>query len=389
MSKADLIESLQTHRVELEIQHEDLSRTHEILVSAYEQYTELYHTAPIGFFTLAQQAVVLAVNQTGADLLAAGVDGLIGRKFTQYIAPESQDIFYFHLNQARTAETRQSCELQLVRSDGVYRFAQLESRTAKTGSNADSQIQMAVIDITTRKEAELEQQQLLAELADRNEQLQTLGARLVNVQETERHNLARELHDRVGQNLTALSFYLDRLQSELADDDPATARQRTQLQEAMDLVEKTSELTRDVMAELRPAGLDEYGLVRALTGYTTRFSRRTELPVDLQGDLLDLRLPAAVESALFRIAQEALTNIAKHAQAGQVTIRIEIDEQIVRLMIADDGVGFEPDQALAATQPDHWGLGTMTERAEFVGGRCRIESAPGRGTRIIVEVPYP
>jgi len=137
-----------------------------------------------------------------------------------------------------------------------------------------------------------------------------------------------------------------------------------------------------MMGELRPAVLDDYGLLAALHWYGQRFSQRTGLAVAVQGEELAPRLPSATETALFRIAQEALTNAAKHAQASQVTVTLEPVNGGARLTIADDGVGFDP----ATRRQAGWGLMTMRERAEAVGAHLRVESAPGKGTQVVVEV---
>jgi len=244
-------------------------------------------------------------------------------------------------------------------------------------------------DVTERKRAE----QALQQYAER---LRALAARLAELTEAERQRLARELHDQVGQNLTALGINLNIVRMQLPEE--ATALVGSRLDDSLSLVEQTAARIRDVMADLRPPVLDDYGLLAALHWYGEQFARRTDIAIAVEGEEPVLRLAARVESALFRIAQEALTNVAKHAQATQVTVTVEVDSETLRLVVADNGVGFDPStlrEAALRTSPTHlaepdgsrgWGLLTMTERTEAVGGRCRTESAPGQGTRIIVEV---
>lgn len=226
----------------------------------------------------------------------------------------------------------------------------------------------------------IENARLFCSLTEQQEQLRALAMRLAEVEEDERCRLARELHDRVGQNLTALGINLNVLGSQLPPE--TAARMGARLADCLTLVEETTGHIRDVMAELRPAVLDDYGLLAALHWYGQRFSQRTGLAVAVQGEELTPRLPPAVETALFRIAQEALTNVARHAQASQVTVTLERVDGGIRLVIADDGVGFDP----AVRRRGGWGLMTMRERAEAVGGRLRLDSAPGKGTRVVVEV---
>jgi two-component system sensor histidine kinase UhpB len=153
------------------------------------------------------------------------------------------------------------------------------------------------------------------------------------------------------------------------------------------LVEQTVVLIRDLLAELRPPELDDYGLLEALRWHGGKFSQRTNIAVEITGEEAPRRLDLSVEISLFRIAQEALTNVAKHAQAGRVMVIQEVDDGIVRLTIADNGVGFDVSDQENAKRSQGWGLITMTERASAAGGHCSIESQPGKGTRVIVEVP--
>lgn len=241
-------------------------------------------------------------------------------------------------------------------------------------------------DITERKQAEVERAQLFEAVNRQRQQLRLLTRRLAEAQEAERKQLARELHDQVGQSLTALDLNLNVIRSQIPDDMSAAGTLQGQLDDSLALVAQTTHRIRDLMADLRPPVLDDYGLVAALDWYSHRLHQRLGLPITVQGKEPHPRLAAPVELALFRIAQEALTNVAKHAQAGQVTVTVSEDGKTVRLIIADDGLGFNPADQADPLKRQGWGLLTMSERAEAVGGRCRIESRPEQGTRIMVEV---
>jgi len=203
---------------------------------------------------------------------------------------------------------------------------------------------------------------------------------------------AEELHDQVGQNLTALGINLNIVRAQMPGEAGAPVRSR--LDDSLSLVEQTTERIRDVMADLRPPVLDDYGLVAALHWYGEQFARRTGIAIAVEGKEPVPRLAARAENALFRIAQEALTNVTKHAHATHVTVTVEVDGGTLRLVVADDGIGFDPSTTLRTSaahlaNPDGgrgWGLLTMTERAEAVGGRCRIESDLRQGARVVVEV---
>jgi len=222
------------------------------------------------------------------------------------------------------------------------------------------------------------------ELAEASAQLRGLAARLAESEDAERKRLARELHDQVGQNLTALSVNLNLVNSLLPTDAGKPARAR--LEHSMALIQQTGKVIRNLMAELRPPVLDDYGVVAALRWYAGEFKAWAGLPVEVEGEELSPRLEPTVENVLFRIAQEALTNVAKHSQASRALVSLEEHGEKVRIVIADNGIGFDPAR-LGKPEGDHgWGLLNMQERALAVGGCCRIESSPGEGTRVVVEL---
>jgi len=224
----------------------------------------------------------------------------------------------------------------------------------------------------------------ITELKQAQKQLRALAAQLAEAEEKERHILARELHDEVGQGLTALGLNLTLLTTQMPKN--AAGPLLTRLAEAVSLVENLGETIRNIMAELRPPVLDDYGLLSALRWYGGEFSQRTSINVEVQGEEAAPRLTRLVELALFRIAQEALTNVAKHARASQVALTEEVINGAIRLTITDNGVGFDQTRVGQPEGRCRWGLMNMSERAAAVGGSCHIESQPGHGTRVIVEV---
>jgi signal transduction histidine kinase len=158
------------------------------------------------------------------------------------------------------------------------------------------------------------------------------------------------------------------------------------LEDALALVEQTAERVRGVMADLRPPVLDDYGLLAALRWHGAEISRRTGIEVVVDARREIPRLTAAVEHALFRIAQEAFNNVSKHARATQAQLWLERRKDSVTMEIADNGVGFDA-ASLPGRHPPTWGMQTMAERAAGVGGRLEVNSHPGHGTVLLVEVP--
>ena len=263
------------------------------------------------------------------------------------------------------SESRVTCK------DGTVRIAEL------FGTRIGNQNLVVLQDITERKRTE-------AEILRQSGQLRGLAARLAEGEEKGRQHLARVLHDQVCQSLTALGLTLTLLQTQM--DRKAAVKLLGRLAEALALVEQIGETIRDVMAELRPPMLDDYGLLSALHWYGAGFSDKTGIGVDVQGQEAVPRLAAPVELALFRIVQEAMTNVAKHARATGVVLTEADNNGTVRLVIADNGVGFDQGRLGQPEGRNLWGLMTMGERATAAGGRCRIESQPGQGTRVVVEV---
>jgi signal transduction histidine kinase len=153
------------------------------------------------------------------------------------------------------------------------------------------------------------------------------------------------------------------------------------------LVTRTTKRVRQVMVDLRPEMLDDYGILAALHWSAERFTQRTGISVKVEGEEAASRLPIQVENVLYRVAQEALTNVTKHAQATRVTVKLKVDSEMVTLVVTDDGVGFSPGRQIDLDRGQQWGLELMAERVEGVSGRFYLDSAPGQGTRINVEVP--
>ena len=261
---------------------------------------------------------------------------------------------------------------RIVRPDGELRYLRSRGEVLRDDQGRSLKVLGACLDITEQKNSE-------AALRAAADNLQALTRRLVEAEEAERRRIARELHDRVGQNLSALNINLD-----LALGAAGASPLRRRIEDSVSLVDATLQSIESVMAELRPPLLDEYGLGAALGWYAEEFSRRTGIAVvlrDGEDAAADLRPEAAV--ALFRIAQEALNNVAKHAGAKQVRIALAGDAEEIVMRVVDDGAGFDP---AAAARGKRWGMKTMRERAEAAGGRLEVDSAPGAGTTVRASV---
>lgn len=222
------------------------------------------------------------------------------------------------------------------------------------------------------------------ELQESAERLRGLSRRLMEVEESERRSINRELHDRVGQGLSALNLNLGLIRSALGRD-ALGAAVGDHLDTAEKLLCSAIADIRNLMGELQPPALDDYGLFAALQVYVDAFRRTTGLPISLHGEDPDPPLSPVVAIALFRIFQGALTNAAKHAVAAHVAVTLIAAGTRLTLTIADDGRGF--DMARIRSSSSSWGLNIMRERAMAIGATLQIESVPGRGTRVILDYP--
>jgi len=230
-----------------------------------------------------------------------------------------------------------------------------------------------------------ERKRMEAELRESQKRLQMLSQRLVEVQEEERRAIARELHDRVGQSLAALSLNLTIISNQLLNQ--VNKQVDTRLSDSIQLVKEVIVLVRDVMANLRPPVLDDYGLEVALQTNLQELKSRYGINVSFEKPHNPIpRLNPSIEMTILRITQEALLNIVRHAQADQATLSLQVEGQIISLIIRDNGNGIKSWQE--ANRPGSHGLMIMRERAEAVGGNLRISSPPGKGTQIQVDIPF-
>jgi signal transduction histidine kinase len=199
------------------------------------------------------------------------------------------------------------------------------------------------------------------------------------VQEAERCHLAWELHDEVGQLLTGLRLLLKPDGAEPAD------AINTRLEQGRALVDELLQRVRTLSFDLRPAALDELGLVPALLALFERYTEQTGVVVEFKHQGVEQRFTAEVETTAYRVVQEALTNVARHAGVAGVTVRVWLTAGALNLQLEDRGRGFDPEAALAA--PKSSGLVGMRERVLLLNGHLTIESQPGAGTQITAELP--
>ncbi|MGH9281858.1 MAG: GAF domain-containing sensor histidine kinase [Acidimicrobiales bacterium] len=225
----------------------------------------------------------------------------------------------------------------------------------------------------------VENARLYSQLAEREVELGRFAARTVELQELERRRVAADIHDGISQRLVSLWYHLSAAE-EAAGGDPAVV---SELASCKELASATLEEARRTIVGLRPAVLDDLGLGPGLESLAGSLPAGLNVTVDLDPPAL----PAHVETALFRIAQEALQNVAKHAEATAVRVELRGVDGGARLVVADDGRGFDVERTREERRPDAYGLVGMQERAALAGARVSVVSAPGEGTKVTVELP--
>ena len=291
------------------------------------------------------------------------------RLWVEAILPEDLPGVERDLEAIGRGETVQM-EYRIRRSDGALRWISDRGYPVLDGSGRVSFVTGVASDITERKQAE--------------QTLQKYARRLIVLEEDLRKRIAMELHDDIGQVLTALGLNLahigNRLPPEAGDD------LRSIFEDSRTLTKEISRSVRSLMVDLRPTQLEEYGLAAAIRSHAEQYGPRTGVAVSVQVAPGFPRLAPKREIALFRICQEALNNVSKHAAATRVTVSLSREGSTLRLAIADDGGGLLPRGASPHPTGSGWGLTIMRERAESVGGVFRADSLPGQGTTIAIEI---
>lgn len=352
---------------------------------AERRFEQMIEAAPDAMVLTDANGVIQLVNAQAERLLGYPRQELVGTDYSE-LTPEEYRTALQQIaekfGEAKEDQTRSySLELSALRKDG--QLIPLEISMGELETAGGYWVSVTLRDISQRVEHERAQRRLLERVRRSHEQLRALAARLEEVQEAEQRRIAIELHDRVGQSLTGLNLNLQALQSQLPEEQVEALKR---LEDSLALVEESTRQVRGLMGELDPPLLREYGLLPAIRYSAQRFTERTGIPVSVNADDALPRLPERSETTLFRIVQECMTNVVKHAQASQVQITLTKDGDDFVLAVKDDGVGFDPeDLPIQEIQPT-WGLVAIEERANAIGGNLRIVSAPGQGACIQIVV---
>ena len=336
-----------------------------------EEVQDLYNNAPCGYHSLDENGIFIRINNTELQWLGYQREELIGiLSFEDVITPDSVGAFRANFPKFIVQGAHSNVEYEMVRKDGSRFPIIVNAGSVQDDAGRFLMSRSMVFDNTMNKKSE--------------KALKQHAGRLIVLEEDLRKKIASDLHDDIAQTLTALSLNLahigNHLKSESREDFHETVANSRQL------TKDISRSVRNLMVELHPHQLEEFGLVTAIRSHVEQFTKRTGLGVELNSKGNFPRLTGKKETALFRITQEALQNIMKHAVATKVTISLSNSGGVVRLTVTDDGKGFVPKAASPSPTGSGWGLTNMRERAELVGGSFQIHSIVGKGTTVEVEI---
>ena len=395
-----LLHELQVHQIELEMQNAELRQTRDELEVALDNYTDLYDFAPSGYFTLAATGAILQANLTGTTLVGIERSRLVGQFFGRLVSAEFRPVFSTFLEQVFAGQTKQAGDFELACQGQSPRFVNIEAQCSLNGQECRA----AVVDITARKVAEADRcrlevmtasnRKLEQEIIRRKtleqalkisaQQLRQLSHEILLAQEAERKRISRELHDTVLQTLVGISVHLTSLTPKSADNPTSLRRKIVQTQQ---LVEKSLAMVHRFAVELRPTVLDDLGLIPALHTFMKDFIKRTGVRARLTAFSAVNQLPLDQSVILYRVALEALNNVALHAQANAVEVQIKKLPDWICLTITDDGKSFDVKRVLRTKGNGRLGLLGMRERLQMIGGKFSVKSTPGHGTIVTARIP--
>jgi len=325
-----------------------------------------------------EQDMITAWNRAAEEMYGWQATEALGRHLKELIQQELIDANQTAILNSLAQTGRWRGEIRQYRRDGTTFIADVT--TVALPDDVGRVIGYVSVnrDISERKQVE-------EMLRAGRERLQVLSQRLIEAQETERRRVSRELHDEAGQSLTALKISLELMQADLLTE---SEKSYQGLQEAVALTDETIKRIRLLAQGLRPPELDVVGLNLTLEDYCRDFTQHTRLPVDYTGAELPV-LPDELTICFYRVLQEALTNVAKHAHANHVRVALQRNANTLNLAVEDDGQGFDAQTIVSVSrQPQSIGLLGMRERLELLGGKLEIKSQLGQGTRLLAYAPW-
>lgn len=337
------------------------------------RFRAIFENANTGIAAIDDNGAVCYFNEAFRSMLGYDAETLKQKNFAEFTHPEDLAQEYRLLDEIRSGKRENyRLEKRYLRADGSLLWIDLSAATIRDAAGRILNFIAVVRDINENKQAELA-------LNQSRQKLRALSAHQTKVLEEDRKHIAREIHDELGQLLTALKMDVSLLRINFGDN-PKLQEKSEQMRK---LVDKTMDVVRQVATNLRPAALD-LGLIPAIEWLAEDFSSRWEIPCTVDVGDEEITLSEPLSTTVFRVVQESLTNIARHANASKVSIALTRDHRMLNLFVRDDGRGFD---RVATGQKKGFGFFGMRERVLAVGGKLSVDSAPGKGTTVSITLP--
>jgi PAS domain S-box-containing protein len=380
-----LVQELRVHQIELELQCHELQRAQAEVGESRNRYLELYESIPVGYVTIDSDGRIYDLNPMGVSLLGLERDSRRMQNFFCFFGDGDADAGTLFCREVIAHQEANSCELNMKTAAGSPFIGALQGAPVQVGEGKGDRLRISFRDITRRRQAEETLRQHQVELEANRIELQDLMEKFLTAQEEERRRIACDLHDDQCQRITALILEAGTLTNLVKLTMPTLVpRIESWRQRLSDILNDMRHLTH----ELHPRHLDTVSLGFSMQSHINEFSNYTGLHIDFHEEDVPNQLTMPITICLYRLLQETLGNIHKHAHAAHVTVRLSGSPSEITLVVADNGTGFD----LGGTK-DHnkkgLGLTSMQERVRPLQGRVSIDSGSGRGTTVTVSIPLP
>lgn len=373
-STAELDDELQVYQQKLADRDEDLRQSQHDLQGMRDLYNELYDLAPVGYLTLDAERCMHHVNRLAASILGVESPELEGRLLGRFIVADDQEAFHLHCRQALDTQEVQICELRLQPASGPYLDIKLQTVVAPVERLGPGSLYVVLTDISRRRRAE-------KQVRRERRRLRSAVHALTLTEERERRRIAMDLHDSACQLVALAQMQISELRHQCPAGPVAPMADKL-----ADLLEQTDQAIRLRIFDLSPPVLYYSGLAAALKWLAEDLADRQLLQVEVEDDGQREVLEEDLLSLTYRTVRELLMNVIKHAGTGRARLVMRHQEDRLHLEVNDDGTGLDVAR-LDDADDTGFGLFSIRERMEMVGGRCHVESAPGQGTRVRLVVP--
>lgn len=352
----------------------DRKRAEDAVRESEAKFRLFYENAPVAYQSLDEDGTILYINPAWLETLGYDEEEVIGHWFGDFLDHESNERFNKEYQQFKDEGKTNNAEYVLMRKDGSEIIAAFNGRIGRTLDGGFERAHCIFHNITEQKKHE-------EELERYSEEMRNLSQHLESIREEERTRIAREIHDELGQALTALKMDIAWLHRRIVDEESIKQGKTASM---IELVDNTIQSVRRISSELRPGILDDLGLAAAIEWQTGEIEKRTSIRCGTSFEPEDIMIDDTCSISVFRIFQEAITNVIRHANASEMQVRLRMSDTTLELLVHDDGIGITEDMI---SNSNSFGLIGMRERALFCGGELHIFRNPDKGTTVKVTIP--